>query len=344
MADLTKYSETKIERYKQLTAALDTRDPSTVLRYGSSMRGIAEKVEDDLLRATKNSAAGEVGETLQGLLSTIHEVELSDPGAPSSWKRKLMKILPFTKSFLDSFEKFQARYNTVSETFEKIKESVRTIREETMDGINGLSIMYESTLKYKNELGELIEAGEYRLEEIAGELDDARVLAFKTALENDLITKKAQFHLLENTLAEILIMSQDSNWVCQKAGRIETVTIPTMKKQANMAIRAMKLRYYAGVFEGVDETSNRMITQTAEAIKDASIRLTEQVVKEDVSIDSVLDAVKTTYSTVEEMTRILKDNNSRKREKLDELARETRKLKNIIGEKCISEKDQRLIE
>lgn len=344
MADLVKYSETDIQRYQELTSSLDEKDPSSVLKYGSSMRGIAESVADDLLKSTKRSAAGEVGETLSNLLSTIQDVELTNPGAPSSWKRAVIRILPFTRGFLDSFQKFQARYETVSETFEKIKDSVRQIREETLEGNASLSIMYETTLKHRDALKELIDAGKYRLQELAGEIDDQRVVAFKMALENDLRTKEAQYHLLETTLAQIMIMAQDSNWVCQKADRIVSVVIPNMKSQANMAIRAMKLKYYSGVFEGVDETSNKMITQTAKTVKEASVKLVEQITKEDITVDAVLEAVKTTYSTVEEMTRVLRDNNSKSRDKLDELARETRRLKNAIGERCISVNDQKLVE
>ena len=344
MADLIKYSETDIQRYQELTSSLDERDPSSVLKYGSSMRGIAENVADELLRTTKRSAAGEVGETLSGLLSTIQEVKLTSPGAPSSWKKALIRILPFTRSFLDSFQKFQDRYDTISETFEKIKDTVRQIKEETLEGNSTLAVMYESTLKHRDSLKELIDAGKYRLEQLAGEVDDQRIVAFKMSLENDLRTKEAQCHLLDTTLAQIMIMAQDSNWVCQKADRIVSVVIPNMKSQANMAIRAMKLKYYSGVFEGVDETSNRMITQTAQSVKDASIKLAEQITKEDITIDAELEAVKTTYSTVEDMTRILRDNNSKSRDKLDELARETRRLKTAISERCISETTPKLIE
>lgn len=339
--DLIRYSETEIKRFQEVTSTLNEKDPSTVLKYGSSLRGIAEGVADELLRTTKRGAAGEVGETLSGLLSTIQNIQLTNPGSPSSWKKTLIKILPFTRSLLNSFEKFQERYETVSETFDKIKDSVRQIREETLEGNNALIVMYESTLKHRDELKELIDAGYYRLNQLTGDVDDRRVEAFRAALENDLRTKEAQFHLLENALAEIVIMVQDSNWVCQKADRVISIVIPNMKNQANLAIRAMKLKYYSGVFEGIDETSSKMIIQTAQTVKEASIELAGQVAKEDITIDTVLASIRTTQVAVEELNKIMKERISSSRDKLDELDRETKKLKNTIGKQCTITRKQK---
>lgn len=335
---LSSYSPEEIKEYEKITSGLVETDNNSILNYGSDIRNVAEAAADELLKATRRGDAGDVGDQLGELLSKLGSVKLEDPGRIHGWKKAICKYLPMLKPLMDDFQKFISRYDTVSETFEKIKDQVDKIKIETMEGNNSLGMMYKSTQEYREKMMKLVKAGEYKLAKIDEQLrnldqtsvEAQRLSAFRSSLERDIQTKKTLYYSLENTMGLIIIMAKDCQMVCQKAERISTVVIPDMKNQANVAIRALKLRYYSSAFDGIDKTADSLMRQTTQNVHDVSIQLTKQTIEEDIKYDSLIEVMKTTSSTVDEMNRLFKEGNKQAREKLEALEQESLKLKKSI--------------
>lgn len=342
----TKNSWTKdeIESFEEITKDLCVEDPNSILNYGSDLRNAAEQAADSLLKTTNSGDSGDIGVSLNNLLSRLGSIKLDDPGQTSKWKRSLCKRVPFLKSIIVNYKKLVSQYESVGTIFDNIKEDVRSIKLETMEANNSLKVMYDSSEAYKNEIDKLVEAGEYKLSKFREELKNyspesreyQSILMFCNSLERDLQTKKSQSFSLTNTMKLIIIMSGDNQMVCQKADRIMSVTIPDMKNQANVAIRAIKLTYCSDVIEGIDGTAEKLLKETTQNVHDVSVKLAKQNMSEDINTSTLLEAMKTTSSTVEEMLKIFREDNKKSAENLKLLEVEQRRMNNNI----ISTKEQ----
>ena len=69
---LESYSQEEIEKYEKITRSLDITKPNSVLMYGSELSNVAEQAADELLKATRRSNAGDVGEQLGQLLQRFN--------------------------------------------------------------------------------------------------------------------------------------------------------------------------------------------------------------------------------------------------------------------------------
>ena len=335
-------TEKQIAEFEEITSGLNINDPGTILSYGSELRNVAEQAADSLLETTKVSDSGDIGSSLNSLLTKLGAVKLENPGRSSRWKRQLCKYVPFIKPLVINYNKMVSQFESVSHTFDNIKNDVEVIKLETIEANNSLKVMYESSESFREELDKLIEAGEYKLEKFKEELgkydtsssEYQSLSMFCKSLERDIQTKKSQSFSLTNTMKLIIIMSGDNQMVCQKADRILTVTIPDMKNQANVGLRAIKLKYCSDVIGSIDETADRLMKETTNSVHDVSIKLARQSNDEDISTSSLLESMRKTSETVQEMIRIFNEDNNKTKENIRLLEEEKKKLdKSIISTK-----------
>ena len=341
--DLSKYSEQEIEKYDRITSGLNTKDPNTVLGYGSEIREVAEQAADQVLNSTKRSSAGDVGQSLGDLLNKLGDIKLEDPDNSSPFRRALCKYIPFLRPVLDNYNKFISRYDSITETFDKIKDDIEVIKRETVEGNNTLVIMYDNTLKYREQVRELIEAGNYKISKIDEELsgmdksdpERQQILVFKDSLERDIQNKILLYYSLENTMGAITIMSGDNQLVCQKAERLLAAVIPNMKHQASVYIRARKLVHYADVFQGIEDTSDTLMKSASQTIHDVSIKLANQSRETDIKAETLIETMRKTTETVDEIRRIMCENSEKTKNNIKLLEQESIKMKESLGKTMV---------
>ena len=336
---LESYSQEEIEKYEKITRSLDITKPNSVLMYGSELSNVAEQAADELLKATRRSNAGDVGEQLGQLLSKLGEIKLNDPGQAAGWKRKLIKYVPFLKPVLDDYEKFTSRYDTVKDSFDKIKEEVNIIKTEIQEGTSETELLYKSISKYKNDIEELIEAGQYKLATIDKQLSEMdnndpekqKLTVFRNTLNNDIFQKIEQKYLLQSSMAQIVTMTADDAMICQKAQRVVGTTIPLMKQKAQVAIKALKLRYYCDVFDGIDQTADALMKSASKAVESVTVDIANQAVRDDIKFETLIEEMDANIRTVEQLNQILRETGTKRLEQVKELEQKSIEMKKVYG-------------
>lgn len=336
---LESYSQEEIEKYEKITRSLDITKPNSVLMYGSELSNVAEQAADELLKATRRSNAGDVGEQLGQLLSKLGEVKLNDPRHAPRWKRKLMKYIPFLKPVLDDYEKFTSRYDTVKDSFDKIKEEVNIIKTEIQEGTSETELLYKSISKYKDDIEELIEAGQYKLATIDKQLSEMKdndpekqkLTVFRNTLNNDIFQKIEQKYLLQSSMAQIVTMTADDAMICQKAQRVVGTTIPLMKQKAQVAIKALKLRYYCDVFNGIDQTADTLMKSASKAVESVTVDIANQTVRDDIKFETLIEEMDANIRTVEQLNQILRETGTKRLEQVKELEQKSIEMKKVYG-------------
>ena len=332
---LSSYSAEEVEKYSKITRALDPNKPGSILSYGSEISSVAEQAADELLKATRRSNAGDAGKLLGDLCAKLGQVKLEDPGRQSGWKRKLVKALPFLKPLLDDYERFISRYDTVAEDFDKIKNEVGIIQKEIMEGQAETGILYNSITKYQEDTMELIEGLKFKMAEIDESLvnmedDDPekqRLTVFRNTIQDDLFQKLELEYILESSKSQIVVMTADDAMICQKAQRVVQTTIPLMKQKAQICIKALKLRYYHDVFDGIDKTADELMKTAASSIHSVTNDIAKMTTQDDFKFETVLEEIEMNKKTVDELVNTLAEGHQKKEQQIQALQDATKEMK-----------------
>lgn len=330
-AELTPQERAQVDEIKR---AVDVEDTQAVLQYGLPAQNKIATFADTLLADLRTREAGQAGESLAELLVKVKEVDVDSLGGGSG----LAKV-PLVGRFLDSFNRFAARYQKIGATIEKLTLSLEKARMGLLKDITVLDRMYELNLEYLGQLDLYIAAGDELLEQLRTErlpaleaeaqasqdpLDAQRVNDVRQAVlrfERRLHDLKLTRMIAIQTAPQVrLIQGNDQNLVEKIQSSILT-TVPLWKNQIVIAISLYRQQKALELQREVSDTTNELLAKNAALLKEGSAKVAREVERGVVDIETLRQVNADLVATLEETIRIQDDGHRRRLEAEDELAR-----------------------
>jgi len=330
-AELTPQERAQVE---QIKAAVDVEDAQAVLQYGLPAQNKIATFADTLLADIRTREAGQAGESLAELLVKVKEVDVDSLGGGSG----LAKI-PLVGRFVDSFNRFAARYQKIGATIEKLTLSLEQARMGLLKDITVLDRMYELNLEYLRQLDLYIAAGDELLEELrsarlpaleaeaqasqdpldAQRVNDVRqaVLRFERRLHDLKLTRMIAIQTAPQVR---LIQSNDQNLVEKIQSSILT-TVPLWKNQIVIALSLYRQQKALELQREVSDTTNELLAKNAALLKDGSAKVAREVERGVVDIETLRQVNADLVATLEETISIQDEGRRKRSEAESELGR-----------------------
>jgi uncharacterized protein YaaN involved in tellurite resistance len=330
-AQLTPQERAQIDEIKR---TVDVGDAQAILQYGLPAQNKIATFSDTLLADIRTREAGQAGESLADLLVKVKELDVDSLSGGSP-----MAKIPLVGRFVDSFNRFAARYQKIGATIEKLSLALEQARMGLLKDITVLDKMYELNLDYLRQLDLYIAAGDELLEELqtkrlpaleveakasqdpmdAQRVNDVRqaVLRFERRLHDLKLTRMVAIQTAPQVR---LIQSNDQNLVEKIQSSILT-TVPLWKNQIVIAISLYRQQKAVELQREVSDTTNELLAKNAALLREGSAKVAREVERGVVDIETLRQVNADLVATLEETIQIQDEGHQARLRAEDELAR-----------------------
>jgi uncharacterized protein YaaN involved in tellurite resistance len=312
--ELSDQDKTQVEQIKQ---AIDVTDPQMAIQYGLPAQDKISTFADSLLGDIRTKDTGEAGEALAELLAKVKELDVESLSGGSSWSR-----VPIVGRFVDSFNRFVARYQKLATNVEQLTVALERARMGLLKDVTVLDKMYELNLDYLHQLDVYIAAGDEILEELQAKRRPALEVEARTSQDPLVAQKLADFRnavaRFERRLHDLkltrviaiqtapqirLIQGNDQNLV-EKIQSSILNTIPLWKNQIIIAISLYRQQKALELQKEVTDTANELLAKNAELLKTGSAKVARETERGIVDLETLKKVNDDLIATLEETVRI----------------------------------------
>lgn len=339
---LTSEDRARVDKIKE---TVDVTDPNMVIQYGLPAQNKIAAFADSLLADLRTQDADAAGQAMTELLARVKELDVDGLTKGSQGSR-----IPLIGRFVDRVKRFDARYQKLSATVDKLLTALERARMGLLKDVTVLDKMYELNLEHLRQLDLYIAAGE----EILQELETTRVPSLQVAAQTSTDPMAAQrltdvkqaaarferrLHDLKltrmvtiQTAPQIrLIQGNDQNLV-EKIQSSITTTVPLWKNQVVIALSLYRQQQALTLQRAVTDTANELLLKNAELLRTGSAEVARETERGIVDIETLQKVNDELVSTLEETIRIQEEGHARRLQTETELIRLQSDLKQKLIE------------
>lgn len=314
--DLTQYTEDEIKKFNSITTGL-TVGNNSVLEFGSELQKKLGEYSDDFLNNVKAFDAGEIGTSINDLLTHINYA--NPETQPKGFKGLLLKI-PGVKYLVKNTDQYLTKYDSVSKNIDDITNKMDVSRLDIIKDNVKLDILLNKNFEFIDELEDYIISGHIKkeelneklkvLEEAEGDVDDITI-----GDKKDFISRLSKrIHDMELTrvitvqsLPQIKMVQNNNITMAEKIQVSINSTIPVWKNQIALAVTMKRQKDISMLQEKIYETTNNILTSNAKTLKSNSIEIAKQNERGFISTDSIKEVNDNLISTLNEINKIKDD-------------------------------------
>ena len=313
-SQIARLSEADQARVVQLAESLDLTRSGIESSYGKDVQRATSTFADDILSRTRSKDAGQAGELLQGLLTTVDEAELSG-----------VKKVPILGTIAVNIAKLRRRYEKVSSQIDDIVGQLERAQSQLTSDISMFNTMYDRNAEQYRDLKITVLAGKKalddfntnqlpKLEEQAKASQDpmqAQILSdFKAKLERfakrlDDLDRVSVICL--QTAPQIKIIQNADQMVCDKIDTTISTTIPVWKSQMVIALGLENQRHALELQQKTDDLTNRLIQSNARALHQGAVEAEKANQRSVVDIETLEKANSELIATLRETVQIQRE-------------------------------------
>ncbi len=312
-------------RVDAIRESIDVTDAQMVLQYGLTAQNKISAFTDSLLADVRTRDTGEAGQALTSLLGKVRELNVDALAKGTSGSR-----IPLVGKLMDGFKRFEARYEKLSSSLEKLITGLERTRMGLLKDLTVLDKMYELNLEYLRQLDLYIAAGDETLEElntmrlpamevgakasqdpiVAQQLADFRqaVLRFERRLHDLKLTRTIAIQ----SAPQIRLIEANNQGLVEKIQTSVTNTIPLWKNQIIIALSLYRQQQALAVQKAVTDTTNELLAKNAEMLRTGSAEVARETERGIVDIETLRKVNDDLIATLEETIRIQDEGHARR--------------------------------
>lgn len=309
-------------------AEVDLADAGSILAFGSAAQGELQVISQEMLTGVRNKDVGPAGDSLREIVTTIRGFSASelDLGRDQSWWEKLIgRARPVAK--------FVAQYEQVQGQIDRITENLLMHEHALLKDIKSLDILYAKTLRFFDELGLYISAGEAKIAEadtttipakeaavaaapeadqvkIAQELRDLR--AARDDLDRRVHDLRLTRQVTMQSLPSIRLVQENDKSLVAKINSTLVNTVPLWETQLAQAVTIQRSKDAAEAVRDANDLTNELLKANAENLQQANRIVRQEMERGVFDIEAVKTANATLIATIEESLRIADEGKTRR--------------------------------
>ncbi len=325
---------------EQFASEINIADSKQVLTYGAAAQRNISDFSISVLNKVKTRDLGDVGESLKELT-----VALNATTEPE--KKGIMGIFQKAKRNIEGIKANYAKAETNVQTIVRDLEQHQVV---LMQDISMFDQMYELNLKYYRELTMYIIAGKKALDKAKGEtLAVLKERAESTQMQEDVQAYndylglcnrfEKKLHDLELTRAitiqsapQVRMVQNNDEEMLEKIQSSIINTIPLWRNQMVLALGIEHSRRAIKAQNAVTETTNNLLTQNAETLKQATVDSAREAERSIVDIATLKKCNQELITSINEVVKIHEQGSKKRQQAQEELVKIEQELKRAMLE------------
>ena len=334
--------EQLVQAQNYAVAVKDSRQ-NAITDYGKEVQDQMSQFTDEVIGNVKSKEVGEIGDTLQSLVTSLNSV---DPEKLSGDKKP--KIFRLFKKIKDSVFEMTAKYQEVSAQIGKIATKLENQENDLLKNNDMLDEMYTANQKYFQQLNTLIVGGQIRRDELNKEMAalQADVDAGKADQMDvqNLQDMKAQADRLDHRLSDLMLtreitiqqapqirLIQNNNSVLsEKIQSSITTAIPLWKNQVAIALSLLSQKDAVKAQDAVANTTNELLKKNSEMLHESTVDVAKASQRGLVDVDTLKETQENLISTIQEVMQIQSEGTQKRQAIEGELAQMEDHLKTAL--------------
>jgi len=316
------------EDIRKRMSELDMRNTQSIISFGSAAQAELQVISQEMLADVKNKDVGPAGDSLRQIVTTIRGFSISELDVrrkASWWERLIGRAAPFAN--------FVARFETVQGQIDKVTENLLMHEHTLLKDIKSLDMLYDKTLKFYDELGLYISAGEAKLKDVDSRDIPAKEAEVAAAPENDQVKIAQQLrdmraarddlerriHDLKLTrqvtmqsLPSIRLVQENDKSLVTKINSTLVNTVPLWETQLAQAVTIQRSREAAEAVRSANDLTNELLTANADNLQMANRVVRTEMERGVFDIEAVRKANATLVATINESLAIADEGKARR--------------------------------
>jgi len=325
---------------EQFASEINIADSKQVLSYGTAAQRNISDFSISVLNKVKTRDLGDVGESLKELT-----VALNATTEPE--KKGIMGLFQKAKRNIEGIKANYAKAETNVQTIVRDLEQHQVV---LMQDISMFDQMYELNLKYYRELTMYIIAGKKALDKAKGEtLEALKEKAERTQMQEDVQAYndylglcnrfEKKLHDLELTRVitiqsapQVRMVQNNDEEMLEKIQSSIINTIPLWRNQMVLALGIEHSRRAIQAQNAVTETTNNLLTQNAETLKQATVDSAREAERSIVDIATLKKCNQELITSINEVVKIHEQGSKKRQQAQEELIKIEQELKRAMLE------------
>ncbi|SFC11061.1 toxic anion resistance protein [Butyrivibrio sp. YAB3001] len=332
-------SPEELKQVEDFSKQIDINNSTGIMNYGVGTQKKLADFSEKAIDNVRTKDMGQVGDMITDLVTQLKNFEVAED-------EKGLKAL-FKKS-ANKIEGMKAKYSKVETNVQTISNELEKHQVTLMKDVELLDRMYDLNLNYYKELTMYILAGKKKLEEErnttlvelqkkaeqSGLPEDAEK-AKDFANKCDRFEKKIYDLELTRTIAmqtgpQIRMVQSSDTVMAEKIQSTIVNTIPLWKNQMVIAIGIEHSTQAAKAEREVNDMTNKLLKQNADALKIATIESAKEAERGIVDIETLKHTNESLISTLDEVLKIQTEGKAKRQEAEVELAQIENQLKDKL--------------
>jgi len=316
------------EDIRKRMSELDMRNTQSIISFGSAAQAELQVISQEMLADVKNKDVGPAGDSLRQIVTTIRGFSISELDVrrkASWWERLIGRAAPFAN--------FVARFETVQGQIDKVTENLLMHEHTLLKDIKSLDMLYDKTLKFYDELGLYISAGEAKLKDVdsrdipakeaevaaAPETDQVKIAqqlrdmrAARDDLERRIHDLKLTRQVTMQSLPSIRLVQENDKSLVTKINSTLVNTVPLWETQLAQAVTIQRSREAAEAVRSANDLTNELLTANADNLQMANRVVRTEMERGVFDIEAVRKANATLVATINESLAIADEGKARR--------------------------------
>ncbi len=335
------------EQIRRRMDEIDLSDSNSIVRFGSAAQAELQEISQAMLQDVRNKDVGPAGDSLRDIVTTIRGFSVSELDVRrerSWWERLLGRAAPVAK--------FMARYEEVQGQIDRITDNLLAHEHKLMKDIKALDMLYERTLRFYDELGLYIAAGEEKLAELdsrdipelaaavdaasedeqvmkAQELRDLR--AARDDLERRVHDLKLTRQVTMQSLPSIRLVQENDKSLVTRINSTLVNTVPLWETQLAQAVTIQRSAEAATAVREATDLTNELLTANAENLRQSSRMIREEMERGVFDIEAIRKANAELIGTIEDSLKIADEGKARRAAAEAELKKMEAELRDALA-------------
>ena len=334
-------SADELKQVEEFSKQIDISNSTGIMNYGVGTQKKLADFSEKAIDNVRTKDMGQVGDMITDLVTQLKSFEIAEDEKG---------LRAFFKKGANKVEGLKAKYNKVETNVQTISNELEKHQVTLMKDVELLDRMYDLNLNYYKELTMYILAGKKKLEE---ERNTTLVELQKKAAESglpedaekakdfankcDRFEKKIYDLELTRTIAmqtgpQIRMVQSSDTVMAEKIQSTIVNTIPLWKNQMVIAIGIEHATQAAQAEREVNDMTNKLLRQNADALKVATIESAKEAERGIVDIETLKHTNESLITTLDEVLKIQTEGKAKRREAEAELAQIETQLKDKLLE------------
>ncbi|MBE5832212.1 MAG: toxic anion resistance protein [Butyrivibrio sp.] len=332
-------SAEELKQVDDFSKQIDISNSTGIMNYGVGTQKKLADFSEKAIDNVRTKDMGQVGDMITDLVTQLKNFDIAEDekGFKALFKKSANKI-----------EGLKAKYSKVETNVQTISNELERHQVTLMKDVELLDRMYDLNLNYYKELTMYILAGKKRLEEernttlvelqkkaeASGLPEDAEK-AKDFANKCDRFEKKIYDLELTRTIAmqtgpQIRMVQSSDTVMAEKIQSTIVNTIPLWKNQMVIAIGIEHATQAAQAEREVNDMTNKLLRQNADALKVATIESAKEAERGIVDIETLKHTNESLITTLDEVLKIQTEGKAKRREAEAELVQIESQLKDKL--------------